>query len=99
MFNDVAGIRPAIQGGKTSSVFGKRISNELIAKVNPDYIFIVDRNADVLGKATRKKEIENKLIQQTTAYRYLTAVPYQILIIIFLPQAATSATGLRRPKK
>jgi iron complex transport system substrate-binding protein len=45
------------------------MSNELIATTNPDYLFVVDRNAAVLGKVANKAEVENKLIQQTNAYK------------------------------
>lgn len=51
------------------SVHGQKMSNELIATTNPDYIFVVDRNAAVLGKKANKAEVENKLIQQTNAYK------------------------------
>lgn len=65
---DVLGIKPALE--KTEdSVHGQRVSNEFIAETNPDYLFIVDRNAAVLGKVANKTEVENKLIQQTKAYK------------------------------
>jgi len=48
---------------------GQKISNEFIAEVNPDYLFIVDRNAVVSGQPVSKSDIENKLIQQTKAYK------------------------------
>ncbi|HMR18970.1 MAG TPA: ABC transporter substrate-binding protein [Sphingobacterium sp.] len=66
--HDVLLIKPAINHVE-ESVHGQKMSNELIAETNPDYLFVVDRNAAVLGKAAQKKEIENRLIQQTKAYK------------------------------
>lgn len=66
--HDVLSLQPAIDHVE-ESVHGQKMSNELIAKTNPDYLFVVDRNAAVLGKIANKKEVENKLIQQTNAYK------------------------------
>ncbi|MGO1816739.1 MAG: siderophore ABC transporter substrate-binding protein, partial [Sphingobacterium sp.] len=66
--HDVLGIKPVLDLND-ESVHGQRISNELIAEANPDYLFIVDRNAAVTGQKASHEEIENKLIQQTSAYR------------------------------
>jgi len=51
------------------SVHGQKVSSELIAKANPDYLFIVDRNAAVLGKVANKDEMENPLVKQTHAFK------------------------------
>lgn len=66
--HDVLGIKPVLDL-QDESVHGQRVSNELIAESNPDYLFIVDRNAAVLGKVSSKEEVENKLIKQTNAYK------------------------------
>lgn len=66
--HDVLGIKPAM-ALTDESVHGQRVSNELIASANPDYLFIVDRNAAVVGKKAEKAEVENALIKQTNAYR------------------------------
>jgi len=66
--HDVLGIKP-VMDLQDESVHGQRVSNELIAEANPDYLFIVDRNAAVLGKVSSKEEVENKLIKQTNAYK------------------------------
>lgn len=66
--HDVLLIKPVIETTE-ASVHGQKVSNELIAESNPDYLFIVDRNAAVLGKEANRSEIENKLIQQTNAYK------------------------------
>ena len=66
--HDVLHIKPALETVQ-ESVHGQKLSNELIAELNPGYLFIVDRNAAVIGKRANKSEIENKLIQQTDAYK------------------------------
>jgi len=66
--HDVLLLKPALEGVE-ESVHGQRLSNELIAELNPDYIFMVDRNAAVVGQNANKQEVENKLIQQTNAYK------------------------------
>jgi iron complex transport system substrate-binding protein len=66
--HDVLMINPALENME-ESVHGQKLSNELIAESNPDFLFIVDRNDVVLGKKASKSEIENKLIQQTAAYK------------------------------
>lgn len=66
--HDVLGIKPVLDFDD-ESVHGQRISGEFIAEANPDYLFIVDRNAAVLGRVANKQEVENKLVMQTAAYR------------------------------
>ncbi|WP_028298119.1 siderophore ABC transporter substrate-binding protein [Olivibacter sitiensis] len=66
--HDVIGLQPALEHVE-ESVHGQLVSNELIAETNPDYLFIVDRNEAVAGTAAGKDNIENKLIQQTAAYK------------------------------
>lgn len=66
--HDVLGIKPVLDLND-ESVHGQRVSNELIAEANPDYLFVVDRNAAVLGKVSSKEEVENQLIKQTKAYK------------------------------
>ena len=48
---------------------GQAVSNEFIQKVNPDYLFIIDRSAVVNKSATNKEAIENVMIRQTQAYK------------------------------
>lgn len=66
--HDVLGMKP-VMDFNDESVHGQRISNELIAEANPDYLFIIDRNAVVLDKVSNKAEIENPLLQQTSAFK------------------------------
>jgi len=66
--HDVLHIKPVMEL-QDESVHGQRVSNELIADANPDYLFIVDRNAAVVGKKANLREVENLLIQQTDAFK------------------------------
>lgn len=66
--HDVLGIKPVLDL-QDESVHGQRISNEHIAQANPDYLFIVDRNAAVMGMEANPDDIENQLIRQTKAYK------------------------------
>jgi iron complex transport system substrate-binding protein len=65
---DVLQFKP-VMDLKDESVHGQKMSNELIAQANPDYLFIVDRNAAVLGKVANKADVENPLVKQTKAYQ------------------------------
>jgi iron complex transport system substrate-binding protein len=51
------------------STHGQNISFEYIVQKNPDYLFVVDRNAVVGGNANANKTLENDLIKTTTAYK------------------------------
>lgn len=66
--HDVMGVKPAIEDLEVAT-HGQPVSNELILKTNPDYIFIVDRNAAVESIPTNKSEIENVMIQKTNAFK------------------------------
>lgn len=67
--HDVLHLKP-VMNFDDESVHGQKVSSELIAKANPDYLFIVDRNAAVLGKVANKAEMENPLVKQTTAFKH-----------------------------
>lgn len=62
------GVKPAVDQLEEAT-HGQKVSNEFIVETDPDYLFIVDRNEAVKGKGADKSEIENKLIQQTKAYK------------------------------
>lgn len=68
LIHDVLGIKEAAEGLEVAR-HGQAVSNEFIQQKNPDYLYIIDRSAVINNKATNKKEIENKLIQQTNAYK------------------------------
>lgn len=51
------------------STHGQNVSYEYIAENNPDYLFVVDRDAVVNGEAAAKQTIENDLVKETTAFK------------------------------
>lgn len=66
--HDVFGVKEANPGLGTHQ-HGNPVSSEFIQQVNPDIIFIVDRSAVVGDQALDKNQVENKLVQQTNAYK------------------------------
>lgn len=51
------------------STHGQNVSFEYIVEKNPDYLFVVDRNAVVGGSTNASKTLENDLIKTTSAYK------------------------------
>ena len=66
--HDVFGVKQA-DGHIQISTHGKSVNSEYIAKLNPDYLFIIDRDSVVGGKTASKKDIENRLIRTTNAFK------------------------------
>lgn len=50
-----------------SATHGQNISFEFVTEVNPDYLFVLDRNAVTGGDYTASTTLDNQLINQTTA--------------------------------
>lgn len=68
IIHDVLGVKEAVENLEVAR-HGQAVSNEFIQEANPDYLFIIDRSAVIDHEATNKEAIENKLIQQTNAYK------------------------------
>ena len=68
IIHDVLGIQP-VDANIEVSTHGQSISFEYIAEKNPDYLFVVDRDAVVEGKPSAKQTIENELVKKTNAYK------------------------------
>lgn len=68
LIHDILGVKEAATGLETH-LHGTTASNEFILQTNPDILFIVDRSAAVGDAPLDKREVENKLIQQTNAYK------------------------------
>lgn len=67
VFNDLKA--KAADDLKEEAIYhGTVVSSEYIAEKDPDVLYIIDRNS-VLGNVTNRNEIENKLVQQTSAYK------------------------------
>ncbi|MDQ0216660.1 iron complex transport system substrate-binding protein [Oikeobacillus pervagus] len=68
LIHEVFGVTPADEKIEAST-HGANISFEYIAEKNPDYLFVIDRDAVVGGEAAAKKTIENDLVKKTNAYK------------------------------
>lgn len=68
VIHEAFAIKPVDENLKVSN-HGHSISSEYILQTNPDYLFVVDRNVIITGKASNTAEIENKIIQKTNAYK------------------------------
>ncbi|MCM0647148.1 siderophore ABC transporter substrate-binding protein [Clostridium swellfunianum] len=60
---------PPVDKNIEVSTHGQSISFEYIVEKNPDYLFVVDRNAIVGGSTTANKTLENELIKSTSAFK------------------------------
>jgi len=68
IIHDVFGI-PAADKNINVSTHGQNISFEYILKQNPDYLFVVDRDATIGQDGNAKSVIENDLVKKTNAYK------------------------------
>ncbi|HLW62516.1 MAG TPA: ABC transporter substrate-binding protein [Flavobacterium sp.] len=68
MIHDVLGVKEAVENLEVTR-HGQAVSNEFIQEANPDYLYIIDRTAVIDREETNKEAIENRLIQQTNAYK------------------------------
>lgn len=60
---------PAIANDIAASTHGYNISSEYIQEQNPDIIYVIDKNAAHHEGNINKKGVENKLVQETNAYK------------------------------
>ena len=68
MIHEVFGVKPADENIEVAQ-HGQNISFEYIVEVDPDYLFVIDRDAVVNGEPAAQETIENQLIENTTAYK------------------------------
>jgi iron complex transport system substrate-binding protein len=69
VIHDVLGV-PPVDNTIEVSTHGMSISFEFIAEKNPDYLFVVDRDAaTAAGNASAKQVIENELVKGTKAFK------------------------------
>lgn len=69
LIHDVLGVPDADPNLKVTNPHGQSVSFEYIAEKNPDYLFVIDRDAVAEGKPTAKQTIENALVKKTKAYQ------------------------------
>lgn len=69
ILHDSFGIKPAV-GKLDTSNHGQAISFEFIQKTNPDWLFVIDRDA-AIGRegASAAKFLDNELVRQSTAWK------------------------------
>jgi len=69
VLHDTFGIKPAVARLDTSN-HGQAISHEFIQKTNPDWLFVIDRDA-AIGRegVAASKFLDNELVGQTTAWK------------------------------
>lgn len=68
IIHDVFGIKPADQNIEVAT-HGQSVSNEFIQKINPDYLFVIDRGAALKKNDLNKAAFSNPLIEKTKAYQ------------------------------
>ena len=68
IIHDVFGIKPADQNIEVAT-HGQSVSNEFIQKVNPDYLFVIDRGAALKKNDLNTAAFSNPLIEKTNAYK------------------------------
>lgn len=68
IIHDVLGVVPVDEGIKVST-HGDTITSEYILEKNPDYLFVVDRDAVVGGEVAAKETVENEIVKKTNAYK------------------------------
>ena len=69
VLHDAFGIAPAVSNLNTSN-HGQAISFEFILKTNPDWLFVIDRDA-AIGRdgAAAQRMLDNELVRQTKAWK------------------------------
>lgn len=69
VLHDAFGIKPAVASLSTSN-HGQAISFEFILKINPDWLFVIDRDA-AIGRegVSGQRLLDNELVRQTKAWK------------------------------
>lgn len=84
IIHDAFGIKPAIDGLAVST-HGQAINAEFILKANPDWLFVIDRDAATgQGGGNAKAILNNELVAATTAWKkgqvvYLDPVDWYLI--------------------
>ncbi|QLF93401.1 siderophore ABC transporter substrate-binding protein [Pseudomonas sp. ABC1] len=60
---------PVAAEGLTVSLHGEAIGSEFILKTNPDWLFVIDRDAAIGQAGAARQVLDNPLVRQTTAWR------------------------------
>lgn len=68
LIHDVFGIKATDENIEVST-HGKNISFEYVKEQNPDILYVVDRGAAIGEESSAKTIVENKLVENTNAYK------------------------------
>lgn len=68
IIHDVFGV-PAVDEGIEESTHGSNVTFEYVMEQNPDLLYVVDRSAAIGEEPAAKKIVENKLVENTNAYK------------------------------
>lgn len=68
IIHDVLGFTPVDKNIEVST-HGQSISFEFIVEKNPDYLFVVDRDAAIGNESPAKQVVENELVKKTKAFQ------------------------------
>lgn len=68
IIHDVFGFKAADEGIEVST-HGQSITFEYILEVNPDVLFVIDRDAAIGGDASAKDSLENDIVKKTNAFK------------------------------
>ncbi len=84
VLHDTFGIKPAVANLNTSN-HGQAISFEFILKTNPEWLFVIDRDASIGREgASAQRLLDNELVRQTKAWKsgqvvYLDGLNWYVL--------------------
>jgi iron complex transport system substrate-binding protein len=83
LIHDALGIKPAVEGLDVTT-HGQAVSAEFILKVNPDWLFVIDRDVVAGSGGAAPNVLDNELVAQTTAWEkgqvvYLDAVNWYLV--------------------
>ncbi|MGM8365417.1 siderophore ABC transporter substrate-binding protein [Virgibacillus sp. W0181] len=68
IIHDVFGI-PAVDEGIEVSTHGMNVSFEYVTENDPDLLYVIDRGAAIGGESSAKQIVENKMTNDTKAYK------------------------------
>ena len=77
------GVPPAAEG-LSQSLHGEAVNAEFIQKTNPDWLFVIDRDAAIGQAGAARQVLDNPLVRTTTAWKtsqvlYLDAVNWYLV--------------------
>lgn len=84
VLHDTFGIKPAVANLNTSN-HGQAISFEFILKTNPEWLFVIDRDASIGREgSSARRLLDNELVRQTRAWKsgqvvYLDGLNWYVL--------------------